>query len=207
MEQKQSEKWAAIDWTEVHRRLEAARQKVEQGWKPSAQEKSNILKERAKALAIESVTEGEAEDRIDLLEFKVSSECYGFELKFVREVCPLKELTPLPCAPQFVIGVINVRGQIIPVNDIRGIFGLPQKGLTELDKVIILKDEDMELGVLADAVIGVGSVPVSGIQPPPPTLTGIREEYLRGVTGDRLVLLDAGKMLSGGKLIVHEEVL
>ena len=133
-------------------------------------------------------------------------ERYGIESTYVSEVYPLKDLTPLPCTPAFVLGIINVRGQIISVLDLKKFFDLPEKGLTDLNKVIILRNEEMEFGILADVILGVVNVPLSYLQPTLPTLTGIREEYLKGITGERLVILDAGKLLSSRKIVVHEEV-
>ena len=124
----------------------------------------------------------------------------------VRETLPLKDLTPVPCTPPFVLGLIGVRGQIISVIDIRKFFDLPEKGLTDLNKVIIVHDEGMEFGILADAVLGVRTIPLAGLQPSLPTLTGVREEYLRGVTQERLVVLDGKKLLSDRRLVVHEEI-
>src|SRR5439155_25417175 len=124
----------------------------------------------------------------------------------VREVYPLKELTPLPCTPPFVLGIINVRGKILSVIDIKKFFDLPEKGLTDLNKVIIVHADEMELGILADALLGVRAIPLEELQPSLPTLTGIRAEYLKGVTKDRLVILDTEKILSDKGIIVHEEV-
>jgi len=124
----------------------------------------------------------------------------------VREVYPLKELTPLPCTPPFVAGIVNVRGQVISVIDIKKFFDLPERGLTDLNKVIILSDGVMEFGILADAVVDVRNIPLEKIQSGLPTLTGIREDYLRGVTAERLVILDAEKLLTDGNIVVHEEV-
>ena len=64
----------------------------------------------------------------------------------------------------------------------------------------------MEFGILADVILGVLRVPLRNLQPTLPTLTGIREEYLKGITPGRLAILDAAKLLSDKKLIVHEEV-
>lgn len=208
MAEKRPESVGTIDWNAVHTRLESVERALEQGWFLPPGEKAKILKERAVVLAVEAEEAPPVgEEYLNILEFVIAAETYGFESSFVREVYPLKEFTPLPCTPPFVFGIINVRGRIVSINDIRGIFDLPRKGLTELNKVIILKDKEMEFGVLADAVVGARSIPLSGLQPPPPTLTGIREEYLKGVTAERLVVLDARKMLTNGRLVVREEVL
>ncbi len=72
--------------------------------------------------------------------------------------------------------------------------------------VIILSSGDMEFGILADDILGVSQVPVKDVQESLPTLTDIRAEYLKGVTKDRLTILDAKKILTDKNLIVHEEV-
>jgi purine-binding chemotaxis protein CheW len=172
----------------------------------SLEEKQRILKERAKALAVEPEEKETARQHIEILEFLLAYEKYGVETRHIREVFPMKELTPVPCTPPFVLGIINVRGQIISVIDIKRLFDLPEKGLTDLNKVIILRDKEMEFGILADVILGVVKLPLSHLQAALPTLTGIREEYLRGITGDRLVILDAGRLLIDKKVIVHEEV-
>ena len=140
------------------------------------------------------------------MEFLLAYEKYGIESSYVREVYPMKELTPLPCTPPFILGIINVRGQIISVIDIKKFFDLPDKGLTDLNKVIIVTDGKMEFGILADVIPGVRSVALSELQPSLPTLTGVRAEYLKGVTEERFIILDVEKILSDEKIIVHEEV-
>ncbi len=195
-----------VIWGEIHSRLESAKLALEKGQAYSEEEKKRILRDRARVLAREPQHEETVTERLEILEFLLAYEKYGVETAYVREVYPLREFTPLPCTPPFVLGIINVRGQILSVIDIKKFFDLPEKGLTDLNKVIILRDDKMEFGILADVVLGVRSVPMSEIQPPLPTLTGIREEYLKGVTTGRLVVLDALKILSAENLIVHEEI-
>jgi purine-binding chemotaxis protein CheW len=196
----------ALDWSEIHRRVETAQAALERGLRPTAEEKRAILKERAKALAREPKENEAAEAQLEIVEFLLDYERYGIESSYVREVHPLKELTPLPGTPPFVLGIINVRGRILSVVDIKKFFDLPEKGLTDLNKVIILQSDEMEFGVLADVILGVRTIPLGELQPSLPTLTGIREDYLRGVTGERVVILDAEKLLSDPKMIVHQDV-
>ena len=173
---------------------------------PSASEKKTILKERAIALAQEPEDKDTAEEYLEVVEFLLAYEKYGIESGYVSEVYPMKELTPLPCTPPFILGIINVRGQIISVIDIKKFFDLPDKGLTDLNKVIIVTDGKMEFGILADVILGVRSVALGELQPSLPTLTGVRAEYLKGVTEERFIILDVEKILSDEKIIVHEEV-
>jgi purine-binding chemotaxis protein CheW len=165
-----------------------------------------ILHARAEALAREPRGEDAASESLEVLEFLLAYETYGIEMSYVRETLPLKDITPVPCTPPFVLGLISVRSQIVSVIDIRKFFDVPAKGLTDLNRVIIVHDDGMEFGILADAVLGVRSIPLAGVQPSLPTLTGIREEYLKGVTKERLTILDGKKLLSDKNIIVHEEI-
>ena len=118
----------------------------------------------------------------------------------------MRDLTPIPGTPPFVLGIINVRGRIVSILDIRKFFDLPEKGLTDLNKVLILNGHNMEFGLLADAVLGVRKIRANELQASLPTLTGIREQYLKGVTKERFVILDAEKLLADKKIIVHDNI-
>lgn len=179
---------------------------LEQGYTPQIPEKEKILKTRAVALAKLPEDNKVNDESIEVVEFKLSHENYGIQSSYVREVYPLKELTPVPCTPPFVFGMINVRGQILPVIDLRKFFELPEKGITDQNRAIIVNDGRMEFGILADVVLEVHSIPLTEIQPPLPTFTDIRAEYIRGVTKERLAVLDIEKILSDKKIIVHEEI-
>jgi purine-binding chemotaxis protein CheW len=170
------------------------------------EDKSKIMRERAKKLSARSKTEEAGEEKLEIVEFVLSGEIYGIESVHIREAYPLKNFTPIPCTPAFVLGVINVRGQVLSIVDIGRFFDLPRKGITDLNKVIVLGSGDMEFGILADEVLGVSLIPLKDIQESLPTLTGIRAEYLKGVTNDRVTVLDAGKILLDKNLIVHQEV-
>ena len=187
---------SSIDWTAIHRRLEHAAKYLEQGLAPVPEERKRILKERARILAREQGADQVVQARLEVIEFLLAYERYAIESSWVREVYPLKEITPLPGAPAFVLGIINVRGQIVSVVDLKKFFDLPSKGLTDLNRVIIIGDGNMEFGLLADAVPGVRQIPCDEIQSSLPTQTGIRAEYIRGLTADRLVVLDVAKILA-----------
>lgn len=169
-------------------------------------ERQRILKARAMALAREPEKDGADEERIEIVEFLLADERYAIESAYIGEVYPLRDLTPLPCTPAFVLGVINMRGKILSVIDLRAFFDLPNRGLSDLNKVIVLHDGVMEFGILADAIVTARWLPRSDLLPTLPTLTEIRAEYLMGVTEERLVVLDGGKILSDRGIVVHEEV-
>ena len=172
-----------------------------------AAEAQKILRERALALArpLSNAAVAEA-SRLELLEFRVAAERYAVETRFVQEVHPLRDLTPLPGTPPFVPGIVNVRGQILPVYDLKKLFGLPEPGLTDLHRVIHVRGHDMELGLLADVIVSVRVIAADRLQPSLATLTGIRADYLKGITDDRVVVLDLDRILSDPKIVVHDEI-
>jgi len=169
-------------------------------------EAERILRARAQALAQPASSAPPSGTTLELLEFRLASERYAVETRHVQDVHPLRDLTPLPCTPPFVLGIVNVRGRILPVLDLRKFFDLPERGLTDLHRIILVRGNDLELGVLADVIVGVRSAAAGSLQPSLPTLEGIRAAYLKGIGEERLVVLDVDAILADPKLIVDEEV-
>ena len=167
--------------------------------------RGTVLRERARALAREPKPTGMAQEFLEVIEFRLASETYAVETAFVREVHPMKDFTPVPGTPPFVLGIINLRGQILSVIDLKKFLNLPDRGLGELNKVIVIRNDRTEFGILADVILGTHSIPRAAIQPPLPTVTGIGAEYLRGVTGDRVIILDAEKILADEHVVVLHE--
>ena len=177
-----------------------------QGFELTSEKKKEILRARAKLLAREIQSPDTEEECLEVAEFLLAEERYAIEAAFVCEVYPLKELTPLPGTPPFISGITNVRGQILSVMDIKKFFDLPEKGITNLNKIIVVRSDEMELCILADVMLGVRTIPLTEIQPSLPTLTGIREEFLRGITNERIIILDIKKILADERIIVHDDV-
>jgi purine-binding chemotaxis protein CheW len=194
-----------IDWAKFHGRLETARSAMQRRLTPNVEERRVILRARARVLAQERQGDEDfSQSRLEVVEFLLASEHYGIELTYIREIHALTEFTPLPGTPAFVLGLTNVRGRILSVIDIKKLFDLPGKGLTDLNKVIVVRTHQMELGILADAVLGVRTIALNEFQTSLPTLTGIRAEYLKGITKDPLVVLDVAKILSDEKIVVND---
>lgn len=105
--------------------------------------------------------------------------------------------------------MINLRGQILAILDLRKFFELPARGLTELNRVIVLAGGSDQLGLLADSIDGARSVSSKDSQECLPTLTGVRERFLKGIwagTGQMLALLDGGRLLADASLKVNDQV-
>lgn len=196
----------STDFSEVEQRLETARAALENIWAPSAEETRLILQTRALTLAQEASLGEGVEDVTEVLEFTLAYERYAVETQYVNQVAMLEQLIPLPCTPDFVRGIVNLRGAILPVLDLKNFFELPVKGLTDLNKIIVLQSEKILFGILADEIVGVRNILLRDVQSSLPTLTGVRKDYLRGVTPERVTLLDAEKLLISENIIVQEQV-
>ncbi|MDI6908138.1 MAG: chemotaxis protein CheW [Thermoanaerobacterales bacterium] len=130
--------------------------------------------------------------------FQLAEQTYGVDIARVYEIIRMEAITRVPRAPQFVEGVINLRGRIIPVIDLRRRFGMPQNEQTRASRIIIVEMNGMTVGMVVDAVLEVLRLPAESIEPPPPVINGIDSAYLRGIAlwGERLIImLDTEKVL------------
>ena len=193
--------------SEIKSGLKSLQETIYPGTILSPEEKRAILKARAQALKIEDVDDTAQKEFIDIVVFRLASETYGIGSSFIREVYLLKDFTPLPGTPSYIYGIMNLRGQIIPIINLKKFFHLPEKGLGELNKVIIIGNERMEFAVLADVVEGTLPVALDDILEIPSAVAGIGEKYLLGVTKEHIVVLDAESLLNDEKIIVNEEVI
>lgn len=160
-----------------------------------------ILRDRARQLARVPIVPRSG-DRVEVLEFGLANEHYAFLASQVHDVQPLRELTPLPCTPPFLRGLVNIRGRLVAVIDLKRFFGLPERGITDLHRVLLVRKGEVEIGLLSDTVEGVYAIDGDQIQPPMMTLDGIAAKYIMGVTPERLVVLDADAILDDPCLVI-----
>lgn len=196
---------SALDWNGARQRLDRLRSAIESGWQLDRERIDAILTQRAKRLAQPMASDIAAQQHIDVLEFSLAREHYGIASDYVREVFPLNELTPVPCTPAFVLGIANLRGEIISIIDIRKFFGLPASGITDLNKVIVLEGLGMTFGLVVDFIVEVRQLVQSDLLPAT-NISGISAPYLLGVTAQRMAVIDAEKLLGDKKIIVDEVV-
>lgn len=192
-----------VDWNGLRNRLQAAEAALAQVGTPDRAESERILKARARRLARPAAAKATGES-IEVLAFRVGAESYALQPRHVERVCALDNLTPIPGVPAFVLGIVSLAGEILSVVDLRRMFELPEHGLGELNKVIVLALEAMRFGILVDHIDGIRQIPVGALQPSLPTLCGIRERYLLGVTQERVAVLDAARLLADRGLIIDE---
>lgn len=134
-----------------------------------------------------------------LVVFQLGSETYGVEISVVHEIIRMQSITKVPRTPEFVEGVINLRGRIVPVIDLHKRFDLPAEEETSHSRIIVVEVKGVTVGMIVDSVSEVLRLPTANIDPPPPAIAGgIETEYLRGVgkwQEKLIILLDLDKVL------------
>ena len=137
---------------------------------------------------------------LQLVTFSIGEEEFGVDILSVQEIIRMMDITKVPRAPEFVEGVINLRGKVIPIIDLRRRFGLQPKEHDKHTRIIVIEINTMIVGFVVDSVSEVLRIPASTVEPPPPVVAGLEAEYISGVgkLEDRLlILLDLNKLLSG----------
>jgi purine-binding chemotaxis protein CheW len=138
-------------------------------------------------------------DERQLVVFQLGAEFYGVDIARVHEIIRLQSITRVPRAPAFVEGVINLRGKVIPVVDLRRRFGLESSEHTRASRIVVVEIGDNVVGVIVDGVSEVLRVTGASVEPPSPVVAGIESEYIHGIAklDDRLViLLDLDRVLA-----------
>lgn len=140
-----------------------------------------------------------AVSEIQLVVFDLASEHYGVDISDVREIIRMQNITRVPGATSYVEGIINLRGKVLPVLDLRKRLGLKVADQTEESRIVVIDISEGEVGVIVDAVTEVLRVSGSSIEPPSAMVTQGNADYLRGIaklTERLIILLDMNKLLS-----------
>lgn len=140
-----------------------------------------------------------ADELLQLVSFNIGDEEFGVDILKVQEINRMLNVTRVPNAPEYVEGVINLRGRVIPVVDLRKRFGLPPKERDKNTRIIVIELSGKTVGFVVDSVREVLRIPKSVTEPPPALATNINAEYITAVgkLDDRLLtLLDMEKVLA-----------
>lgn len=136
---------------------------------------------------------------VKVIIFRLEDEEYGVEVNQVKSIEKLEHITRVPRTPSFVKGVINLRGVITPIINLRNRFGLEETEYTESTRVIIVAVGELEVGLIVDAANDVIDLSVDAIEPPPEVVGGVEAAYLRGVAKLEkrlLILLNLDRVLN-----------
>jgi len=141
----------------------------------------------------------ERDEILQLVTFRLGDEEFGVDIHALQEIIRMMTITRVPKAPSFVEGVVNLRGQVIPIIDLRKRIGMPSAVYDKTTRIIVVQLDRKTVGFVVDAVGEVRRIPARVVEPPPPIVAGIESEYIEGVgkLEDRLlILLDLHRLLS-----------
>ncbi|HWQ63567.1 MAG TPA: chemotaxis protein CheW [Methanospirillum sp.] len=164
-----------------------------------------ILTQRARDLAAPRDDHQEDKSGTEVLEFHLSGEKYVISMEYIKEVALLKEITYIPGTPPFILGIISLHGSILSIVDLRIVLGMPPKGLTDFNRIIVLSNNEMTFGVLADAIDRTRTINTDQISRPPPTISGPEAAYLSGVLPGPVMVIDARALLSNPGMILGDD--
>ena len=138
-----------------------------------------------------------------LVVFNLANEYYGVNISAVNTIIRMQQITEIPNTQKFIDGVINLRGSIIPVINLRTRFGFAEKEPTKASRIVVVEAAGQLIGMTVDEVAETMRLSADSIEPPSPVIASVDAEYLRGVgkADDRLViLLDLDKVLTSASL-------
>jgi purine-binding chemotaxis protein CheW len=168
-----------------------------------ADSRRDVLEARARLLARVPDEPPRAGEVLELVGFVLAGERYGIESCFVREVARLTRFTPVPGTPAFVLGVTNLRGEILALFDLRQLLGIVTEGVTDLGRIVVLGEHRREFGLLADAASEILSVPAASLASPE---TAWGRTYVRGVSPDGVIVLSGQALLGDPQLNIDPGV-
>ncbi|MDT8395461.1 MAG: chemotaxis protein CheW [bacterium] len=144
----------------------------------------------------------EEEEQLQLLTFMLGGEEYALNIMDIKEIIRPRECTEVPRAPEYILGIISLRGTIIPIFDVNKRLGLPVGLRGAQNRIVVVRSREHLFGLHVDSVVQVMDIPLSSIEPPPEILGGVEGDYLRGVgkIDDRLIIL-----LNLGRILAMEE--
>jgi purine-binding chemotaxis protein CheW len=131
--------------------------------------------------------------------YRLDEETYGINVMQVQEVLRYTEIAPVPGAPEYVLGIINLRGNVVTVIDTRSRFGLPTTEITDNSRIVIIESDEQVVGILVDSVAEVVYLRSSEIDSAPNVGTEESAKFIQGVSnrsGELLILVDVSKLLS-----------
>ncbi|MGM0880857.1 MAG: chemotaxis protein CheW [Bacillota bacterium] len=149
-------------------------------------------------------------EELKVIVFALGNEEYGIEVDKVRTIERLSPITRVPKTAAFIKGVINLRGIVVPVIDLRGRFNLSETTATENSRIIVVAVADMEVGFIVDSANDVIDIDTDSIDTPPEIVGGIKAKYLRGIAklgeGRLLIMLNLSEVLNKNEIIQLEQL-
>ncbi len=141
------------------------------------------------------------EDILQLVSFTLKDEEYAVDILNVQEINRVTEITQVPNAPHYVEGVINLRGKVMPVINLRKKFGIEEKETDDTSRIIIMDIDGVTNGLIVDSVSEVLRIPADTVEPPPQISSGLNSRFIKGIAkfeNRLIILIDINKLLGDG---------
>jgi purine-binding chemotaxis protein CheW len=176
------------------------------------QDMQRILEERARSLASLSEKKADSGETLEVLTFHLGTEYLGVPTEGVHEIQPLSahHWSRVPPAPDFIVGIVNLRSRIYSIMDLTVYWGLPPHPLSDKAHILLVRGghssdhREMELTLLTDDLDKVCRLRLDELNPTPPTVSAKVQDHVRGVTADMMMVLDLESLLSDPRIIVCE---
>jgi purine-binding chemotaxis protein CheW len=191
-----------VDWLKARERLAQATAKSEAALDISEDRARQIMDERARALARPPMAEPDPGDRIRVVTFALGGERYAIETRYVREIIRMAQVTPMPGVPDHFIGLMNLRGEILPLVDLCRFFGIGRTALADAPWAIVLGDDGADLGAPVAAMQDTLELPVAGLLKPIDTAPNQPADCRLGITENALIVIDGAALLADRRLFI-----
>jgi purine-binding chemotaxis protein CheW len=172
----------------------------------AAESGEQVLRARARALARPIVPAVRFTDPIEILALARDGERYAIEAGHVLEVLPVRDLTPVPCTPAFVLGVVNRHGRMLAVLDVRRVVGLPSAAVTPASRIVVVEAAGLTFGIVADSVTGPIALDADSLSAPPASVAEDRRGCIRGMTPEMIAVLDLDTFARDPRIVVNDEL-
>jgi purine-binding chemotaxis protein CheW len=194
-----------LDWKSVHVRLRRAAEAIRLSGQNSDQHDLATMEARTRDLARVRPAFLQRGGGLELVTFRLAAESYAVETRYVHEIMPVKELTAVPLTPEFLLGVTNLRGEILPVFDLGRLLGLGTRQHERTPLLIVLGETHPQFGFVAEAVEQVTTLEVPALNNCAASFGSAGHGIVRGVTANALIILDGPALLADERLLIEQD--
>ncbi|MCB2204172.1 chemotaxis protein CheW [bacterium] len=183
-------------WDEIRTLLAGIRTNLERPQGPAQENVQSVFRTRAGQYAVRTEElEEETDAREDVLQFSLGSDAYAVPCACIEEIIPMQNLVALPHTARPILGISSNRGLLFAVVDLKRILNIPASDLTTMHRLIILRHEELQVGLLVDVVHGMRSFDMDRLRDLPQELHQTTHRFLRGVSSDHVLLLRCDKVM------------
>jgi purine-binding chemotaxis protein CheW len=192
------------DWQTVSDRLRQAAQAIASSAGNLQQHEAVAMQARTTRFAQSPPHSYAHSDPLEIISFSLASESYALEARYVWEIMPVPQITPVPRTPEFLLGLINLRGEILAVFDLSRLLGLDSQGTKGTSRLFVLGEAHPQFGFVADAVEQIRTLDTTQLTLAAAPFGVITQELVRGITADAVVVLKGKALLSDDRLFIDQ---